>query len=100
MGAIFGIGFGFSRGRFGFIASLLNVDDRTAWISGAPVANAEACCHSAPFDGENSIDKVGDGRDVGLYNHGGNVLLLRFRRILRMRRASTGELATADEVIE
>jgi hypothetical protein len=77
-------------------------------ILGAPVANTEACCHSAPFDDENSIDKVGDVKDVGLCNHGGNALLLRFRRILRMRRASTmssrgrieKELATADEVIE
>jgi len=54
------------------------------------VAIAEACCHSAPFDGENSIGKVGDGKDVGLCNNGGNALLLRFRRILQMRRASTG----------
>jgi hypothetical protein len=29
-------------------------------ILGAPVANADACCHSAPFDGENSVNKVAD----------------------------------------
>src|SRR5258708_18948557 len=40
----------------------------------APVARAEACCHGAPFDGENPVDEVGDVMDVGLRNQGGNAL--------------------------